>query len=1581
MKSKKVVSIALACIMALSTLFVSAAVFGGAEITAYAANASESVVKLDSSTITYPDTEKESIQIPCESLGGIYFLNEEDLVFYSLSTGKTTSVYNFAISGAYINDSYAANNKLYVLHNNYMEKKFVITVYNLLNKKVETTFSIDTGVSAIGADSSGRIYLGSSGKMLLYSATGTLLSEIDVSAAVYDFGAFDSATGNFYFEGYYNWRYWGYDHDMRALRVGNVKNNTLAIEEAPLFLISQRYFYERQTAMELLNNRYLCVDSTFNSGLYIIDSSKVNINDLDNFEDYILIERDNHTDNFDSTASIGPRAFYLKDTDTIVTFIDDNTLAEVDPATGEIMAKISPSHPVFSLLKYGDKILAVEKDNDEFYLETLLWKHATSVSVTGSSSTVKIGNTLQLTATTNGTIDEEFSWSSSNPKIASVNQSGKVFGWSAGSATITAATKQGLKATYKVTVSSGLPVKDPSKVATTTTGTKSSNISKNNYSTWSTVVNSYITQNSDGTLSRIEFINGKVVIETYSADGSTLKSTKSLNAELPLFGGFYCGSNNYYLVFGQQNTSDSDSVEVLRVVKYNKSWSRVSSVSVKGANTYIPFDAGSLRMTETGGKLYIHTCHEMYASSDGTHHQANMTFVIDESSMQVVDSYYDVMNIAQAGYVSHSFNQFVQTDGQYVYRVDHGDANPRAISITKCDVNGKITSVEYTLPISLRNVTGYNPTGASVGGFELSSDKCLIAGNVVDYTKSSVSYGSIRNIFVSVTDKELNSNKVVWITKYTDSQKITVYTPQLIKMGDDQFLLMWEEYNAATGNTYAKAVTIDDDGNQTSDIILTSTRLSDCQPIKCSDGLIRWYVTDNGSPTIYALNPYNLKHAQGSEYALSNPKISSLENVYGGVKITWGKITGAAKYRIFYKANGESTWHMVADTTSTSYTWTGAKSGTNYTFTVRCVTSDGNNYTSDYDPVGSSITYIAAPTLTAVTNVVNGVQISWGSVAGAAKYRVFYKTENGTWSSLGDTTATSYTWTGATSGTKYIFTVRCVSADGKSLTSDFDPVGKSITYIAAPKVSSLAVVDAGVQISWGKVTGAAKYRVFYKIGNGSWTKIADTTSTSYVWTGATSGTTYTFTVRCISADGNSFTSDFDPTGMTLTYVGTPKLTAASNVTNGVQLSWGSVAGAEKYRLFYKIGNGSWTKITDTTATSYIWTGASSGTKYTFTVRCISSDGNNYTSSFDAAGKTVTYIAAPTLVSVSVDNPGTTIKWNAVPGAEKYRIYSKTETGNWVNIGDTASTSFTWKNAKYGTKYTYTVRCINSAGTACTSSFDSVGLSLTTVANPAISAISADNTGTGIRWSAVSGAENYRVFRKVVGGAWSVIGNTTSTSFTDTTAVKGTNYIYTVRCTTADGNVFTSGYDAAGKSFTTAATPVLSSVSNAATGVTVTWAKATGAVKYRVFYKANGESTWHMAGDSTATSFTWTGAQNNTNYAFTVRCITSDGKASTSGFDTVGKSIKFLSAPKITSLTKSSTGITIQWGKVTGAEKYRVYYKTGNGSWIMLGDTTSTSYTWTGCKNGTTYTFTIRCINSAGTACTSGYDPIGKSITK
>ncbi len=495
---------------------------------------------------------------------------------------------------------------------------------------------------------------------------------------------------------------------------------------------------------------------------------------------------------------------------------------------------------------------------------------ATQISISGASASMRPGSQMQLKVSGNGQVEGEIQWSTSNRKVASISQSGEAFAWQAGSVDITAKTQAGLMAQCRITVSGSPVVSAPKANSVKLSGAESNNRSKNDYEAYyARVVNSYLSENKDGTFDRIENINRsqgmyaqaeKVVVETYDSKTKKLKKKKEIPTELTFFGGFYSGAEHNYLVYGKGNTKEDDTAEILRVVKYTKGWKRLGSVSAYGANTATPFHAGSLRMAEVGGSLYIHTCHLMYRSEDGLRHQANMTFVVDTDKMEVTQSFTQIAN-NHLGYAAHSFNQFVQTDGAYVYRVDHGDGAPRGTMISRCEASGRIVDVEWTYPMRFGGNWGQNSTGAAIGGFELSSDSCLIAGNSVPQGKDYQGTSGQRNIFVTVTDKGLEKSSIVWITKYTGGQT-EVKPPHLVKIGADQFLLMWEEKDGKTGKKATKLATLDGGAQLTSSIVTCKLPLSDCKPVVFQNGQVQWYVTENGKPVLYAVSPYDLKAAK-----------------------------------------------------------------------------------------------------------------------------------------------------------------------------------------------------------------------------------------------------------------------------------------------------------------------------------------------------------------------------------------------------------------------------------------------------------------------------------------------------------------------------------------------------------------------------------------------------------------------------------------------------------------------------------------------------------------------------------------------
>lgn len=376
------------------------------------------------------------------------------------------------------------------------------------------------------------------------------------------------------------------------------------------------------------------------------------------------------------------------------------------------------------------------------------------------------------------------------------------------------------------------------------------NLGRQNYSVWSSTVKSYLVDNGDGTLARVEATNAGVTVERYDSEYQFL-SRQVLPMELPLFGGFYEGADYFFLVFGQTNPEEDDSTEVIRVVRYTKDWLRMGQASLYGANTYIPFDAGSLRMMQYQDMLYVHTCHEMYQSSDGYHHQANLIFSVSIPEMRITDQYSQVMNVGY-GYVSHSFNQFVLTDGDKLLTLNHGDAYPRSAVIVQY---GKPAGQElftgsctYTSILRFTGSTGYNSTGASLGAFELTDSTYLTAGNSI-LQDGSVAFGGQRNIFLCVTPRgDIGSadTSLRWITNYDDGANIKVSTPHLVRIQGNRYLLLWTEDGAL------RYVFVDDMGNTVSEIYKANIPLSDCKPIVWGN-TVCWYVTQNSKPAFFAI--------------------------------------------------------------------------------------------------------------------------------------------------------------------------------------------------------------------------------------------------------------------------------------------------------------------------------------------------------------------------------------------------------------------------------------------------------------------------------------------------------------------------------------------------------------------------------------------------------------------------------------------------------------------------------------------------------------------------------------------------------
>lgn len=368
---------------------------------------------------------------------------------------------------------------------------------------------------------------------------------------------------------------------------------------------------------------------------------------------------------------------------------------------------------------------------------------------------------------------------------------------------------------------------------------------------WATVSNHYVFEEDD-TYSVLVAASNVVTIKTYNSVTNEFISENSIHYELEIFGGFYAGDDNYFMVFGQKNSEELPDAEVFRLVKYDKNFNKISRLSITGkeCQTTIPFNAGTLAMTENDDELIIHTARTRYKSEDGLNHQSQVTFIVDTENMKLKED----VSLFQGNHVSHSFNQFAQYNDDKHVLVDHGDAYPRAIALNEYDSGGYTETNLFEIPGTI----GANSTGVQIGGFLVSDNNYLVSISSVDHSKVS-SYTSFtldgldvdeRDVIVLVCNKETKAINEVLIKGYVDTGN-TASAPYLVELDNDRYAVLWNE-RLATSTTSTPAlryVLIDGNGNKLSTTTLVEgAYLSNVAPIEV-EGDVVWFTDD----TLYRL--------------------------------------------------------------------------------------------------------------------------------------------------------------------------------------------------------------------------------------------------------------------------------------------------------------------------------------------------------------------------------------------------------------------------------------------------------------------------------------------------------------------------------------------------------------------------------------------------------------------------------------------------------------------------------------------------------------------------------------------------------
>ena len=317
----------------------------------------------------------------------------------------------------------------------------------------------------------------------------------------------------------------------------------------------------------------------------------------------------------------------------------------------------------------------------------------------------------------------------------------------------------------------------------------------------------------------------------------------------------------------------------------------------------------------------------------------------------------------------------------------------------------------------------------------------------------------------------------------------------------------------------------------------------------------------------------------------------------------------------------------------------------------------------------------------------------------------------------------------------------------------------------------------------------------------------------------------------------------------------------------------------------------------------------------------------------------------------------------------------------VNASSGASTAETTTLTGLTVGATYYVRVYSSSsGSSNKGTFTMCVTSPT--APSCTSNTSPANAATGIAlsatltWTAAATATSYDVYYGTTSPPTTLLGNYTTTTATLSGLTGSTRYYWYVVPKNSMGAA--TGCSSSSTYFNTLTPPACTSntsPANAATNIalstTLTWAAASTATSYDVYYGTSSPPTT-LLGNYTTTSATLSGLVGGTRYYWYVVPKNAAGDATgcssaNTYFNTKVPPSCVTNSSPTDGATNTSLTPTITWPSSSGATSYDVYFGTTNPPTALLGNYTTRSVTLTALPQGTVYYWYVVPKSSAGPA--------------
>lgn len=181
--------------------------------------------------------------------------------------------------------------------------------------------------------------------------------------------------------------------------------------------------------------------------------------------------------------------------------------------------------------------------------------------------------------------------------------------------------------------------------------------------------------------------------------------------------------------------------------------------------------------------------------------------------------------------------------------------------------------------------------------------------------------------------------------------------------------------------------------------------------------------------------------------------------------------------------------------------------------------ASGTATSAETGPVQTSTPFGAPQNLASTKTTVTYIDLAWTKVDGAAGYRIYYGIGSGTRTKLEVGNVTSARLRGLKPSTTYSIDIAALKSDGTR--SSYSPRISVRTKALVPP-SNLTVTDrtsTSLTLTWTKVAGVPKYRIYYGITDGTRTKVEVGNVGTTTITGLKPDTTYSIDIASLLSDG------------------------------------------------------------------------------------------------------------------------------------------------------------------------------------------------------------------------------------------------------------------------------------------------------------------------------------------------------------------------------------------------------------------------------------------------------------------------------